>query len=169
MHEYELVVVMNPDIVEEDVPAALERVASAVTSRGGEVVDVLPWGRRRLAYAIARHTEGNYVLHNIKLDPLRAHELESGFAISDDILRHLLIRKDEGTFEEAAAAAAAAAERAAAAQPAASATEAPTAASEPAVEAEAPGAETEPATETESSADAEATAEPVGAQADGSA
>ncbi len=95
MHEYELVVVMNPDIVEEDVPAALERVTTAVTSRGGEVVDVLPWGRRRLAYAIDRHTEGNYVLTHIKLDPLRAHELESGFAISDDILRHLLIRNDE--------------------------------------------------------------------------
>lgn len=95
MHEYELVVVMNPDIVEEDVPAALERVTTAITSRGGEVVDVLPWGRRRLAYTIDRHTEGNYVLTHIKLDPLRAHELESGFAISDDILRHLLIRNDE--------------------------------------------------------------------------
>jgi small subunit ribosomal protein S6 len=95
LHDYELVVVMNPDIVEEDVPAALDRVTAAVTSRGGEVVDVQPWGRRRLAYPIRRHTEGNYVLTNIRLDPLRAHELESGFAISDDILRHLLIRKDE--------------------------------------------------------------------------
>ena len=54
-----------------------------------------PWGRRRLAYPISRHTEGNYVLTQIKLDPERTHELESGFAISDDILRHLLIRKDE--------------------------------------------------------------------------
>ena len=95
MHEYELVVVINPDIVEEDVPAALERLSTAVTSRGGEVVDVQPWGRRRLAYPISRHTEGNYVVTQIKLDPERAHELEGGFAISDDILRHLLIRKDE--------------------------------------------------------------------------
>jgi small subunit ribosomal protein S6 len=95
LHEYELVVVMNADIAEEDVPAAIERVTSAVTTRGGEVVEVTPWGRRKLAYPISQHSEGNYVLTQIKLDPLRAHELESGFAISDDIVRHLLIRTDE--------------------------------------------------------------------------
>ena len=50
---------------------------------------------RRLAYAINRRTEGNYVIGQIKLDPERAHELESGFQISEEILRHLLIRKDE--------------------------------------------------------------------------
>ncbi len=95
MHEYELIVVMNPEIPEEDVPAAIERVTGAITARGGEVAEVLPWGRRKLAYPINRHSEGNYVLTNMRMDPLRAHELESGFAISDDILRHLLIRKDE--------------------------------------------------------------------------
>ena len=95
MHEYELVVVMNPEIVEEDVPSAIERLTAAITSRGGEVGDVQPWGRRKLAYSINKHTEGNYVLTNIKLDPARAHELGSTFFISDEILRHLLIRKDE--------------------------------------------------------------------------
>jgi small subunit ribosomal protein S6 len=95
LHEYELVVVMNPEIAEDDVPAAIERVTSAVSSRGGEVVEVAPWGRRKLAYAINRHLEGNYVVTQIRLDPARAHELESGFAISDDVIRHLLIRKDE--------------------------------------------------------------------------
>ncbi len=95
MHEYELIVVIDPEILEEDVPAALERVTTAVTSRGGEIVETLPWGRRRLAYPINRRTEGNYVISQIKLDPARAHELEAGFAISEEILRHLLIRKDE--------------------------------------------------------------------------
>ena len=90
-----MIVVMTPDIPEEDVPAAIDRVTSAVTSRGGELVDVQPWGRRRLAYPIGRHIEGNYVLTHFRLDPLRAHELEGNFAISDDIMRHLLIRKDE--------------------------------------------------------------------------
>ena len=95
LHEYELVVVMNPEIPEEDVPAAIERVTSAVTSRGGTIDEVQPWGRRKLAYPIKRHMEGNYLLTNIKLDPGRAHDLESNFMISEDILRHLLIRKDE--------------------------------------------------------------------------
>ncbi len=95
MHEYELVVVMNPEIPEEDVQSAIDRVTSAVTSRGGSVDEVQPWGRRKLAYPIRRHMEGNYILTNIKLDPERAHDLESNFKISEDILRHLLIRKDE--------------------------------------------------------------------------
>jgi small subunit ribosomal protein S6 len=95
LHEYELVVVIDPEIVEEDLPAAIERVSAAVTTRGGEIVDQQPWGRRRLAYPIRRRTEGNYVVSQIRLDPARAHEMESGFRISEEILRHLLIRKDE--------------------------------------------------------------------------
>jgi small subunit ribosomal protein S6 len=95
LHEYELVVVINPEIAEEDVPAAIERVTTAVTTRGGEVVDIKPWGRRRMAYAIKSHREGNYLVSQIRLDPRRTHELESGFAISDEILRHLLVRTDE--------------------------------------------------------------------------
>lgn len=95
MHEYELVVVMNPDIAEDDVPAAIDRLTGAITARGGEVAEVQPWGRRKLAYPISSHVEGNYVLTNMRMDPARAHELESGFHISEDILRHLLIRKDE--------------------------------------------------------------------------
>jgi small subunit ribosomal protein S6 len=95
LHEYELVVVMNPEIAEDDVPAAIDRVSAAVTSRGGEVAEVTPWGRRKLAYPISGHIEGNYLISQIRLDPSRTHELEGGFAISEDILRHLLIRKDE--------------------------------------------------------------------------
>jgi small subunit ribosomal protein S6 len=95
LHEYELVVVLNPDIPEEDMETAVERVTGAVTTRGGEVREVQPWGRRRLAYPIRRHVEGHYVLTNISLDPSRARDLENSFLISDDILRHLLVRKDE--------------------------------------------------------------------------
>lgn len=95
MHRYELVVVINPDIAEEDVPAAIERVSAAVTGRGGEVIEVQPWGRRKLAYPIRRHLEGNYVTTQLRLDPARVREVEAGFAISEEILRHLLIRADE--------------------------------------------------------------------------
>ena len=95
MRDYELVVVLNPEIVEEDLPAAVERVHCAFTSRGGEIVETREWGRRRLAYPISRHTEGNYVISQIKVDPALTHEIESQFNISEDILRHLLVRKDE--------------------------------------------------------------------------
>ncbi len=95
VHEYELVVVMHPDIPEEDVPAAMERVTGAITNRGGEVQEVLPWGRRKLAYPLKRQIEGNYFLTNLRLDPERARELEANLLISDEVLRHLLIRRGE--------------------------------------------------------------------------
>ena len=95
LHEYELMVVMHPDIPEEDVPAAIERVTGTVTSRGGEVQEVNAWGRRRLAYPIKRQVEGNYVVTNVRLDPTRCREVESTLMISEDVLRHLLIRRDE--------------------------------------------------------------------------
>jgi small subunit ribosomal protein S6 len=95
LRQYELVVVMNPDIPEEDVPAAIDRVTSTVTNRGGEIEEVVPWGRRKLAYPIARQIEGNYVLTHIRLEPTRAREVESSLMLSEDVLRHLLVRKDE--------------------------------------------------------------------------
>jgi small subunit ribosomal protein S6 len=88
-------VVMHPDIPEEDMPAAVERINGAITSRGGEVQETNPWGRRRLAYPINRQVEGNYVVTNIRLDPNRCRDLESSLMISEDVLRHLLIRRGE--------------------------------------------------------------------------
>ncbi len=92
MREYELVVILTPQLAEEEMPAAIERLSQSVTNRGGEVVEVNPWGRRKLAYPIQRHIEGNYVLTKIKLDPARTVELESGLKMSEEVLRHLLVR-----------------------------------------------------------------------------
>jgi small subunit ribosomal protein S6 len=95
MREYELVVVIDPEITEEDVPAAIERLNGAISARGGEVVDSRHWGRRRLAYPIGKHNDGNYIISQVTLDPARVHDLESQFKISEEILRHMFVRKDE--------------------------------------------------------------------------
>jgi small subunit ribosomal protein S6 len=95
VREYELVTIWNPDIGEENMPTVIERLTAAVTSRGGEVTDTNAWGRRRLAYHISRFSEGSYLVMQLKLDPARAAELESQLRINEDVLRHLLVRKDE--------------------------------------------------------------------------
>ena len=64
-------------------------------SFGGEVVDVNHWGRRRLAYPIKRHFEGNYVVSQIRLDPGSVSDLEGGLRISEEILRHLVVQAGE--------------------------------------------------------------------------
>ena len=95
LRNYELVVVLSPDISEDEVPASLERLQQSVTGRGGEVVDLNHWGRRRLAYPIARHLEGNYVISQIRLDPEQVASLEGTLRISEEILRHLIVKAGE--------------------------------------------------------------------------
>ena len=95
MREYELAVVISPDVTDEEAPEAYDRVRQMVTSRGGEVVNEDVWGRKKLAYPIGKHLEGNYVFTDIKLPPERVRDLESGLQISEEVLRHMLIRKDD--------------------------------------------------------------------------
>jgi small subunit ribosomal protein S6 len=95
LRDYELVFILSPDIPEEEMPAAIERVTQAVTSRGGEVKEIDRWGRKKLAYPIAGHIEGDYVLTQVRLDPARTAELEAGFHISEEVIRHLLVRVGE--------------------------------------------------------------------------
>jgi len=95
MREYELAVVITPDVAEEESPQAYERVRQMITSRGGEVVSEDAWGKRKLAYPIGKHLEGNYLFTEIKLPPERVKDLEAGLQISEEVLRHMLIRKDD--------------------------------------------------------------------------
>ena len=95
LRDYEMVVILNPEIGDDVVGESLERLSQTVTSRGGEIVDVNHWGRRRLAYPIKRHLEGNYVVSQIKLDPGQVPDLESNLRISEEVIRHLIVRADE--------------------------------------------------------------------------
>jgi small subunit ribosomal protein S6 len=95
LRDYELVVILNPEIGDDALPDSLLRVEQAITSRGGEVVESNNWGRRRLAYPIQRHFEGSYIVSQIKLDPTLVPELEGTFRISEDVIRHMIIRADE--------------------------------------------------------------------------
>ena len=92
MREYELVVILSPELAEEDVPAAIDRLSQLIADRGGEVRDVDRWGRRKLAYPIKKHLEGNYLVTQVKLDPNRTSDVEAALRISEEVLRHLLVR-----------------------------------------------------------------------------
>ncbi len=95
MRDYELVLVISPKVADEGIPAIVERVSQFITGRGGSVTEVNNWGRRKLAYPIKHFTEGNYVLTRIKLEAKATADLEAGLQISEDILRHLLVKVGE--------------------------------------------------------------------------
>jgi len=92
LRDYELVVIISPQVADEDVPAALEKVGQSITDRGGTITEVNQWGRRKLAYPIKRFLEGNYVLTQFKIEPKMTAELEASLRLAEDILRHLLVR-----------------------------------------------------------------------------
>jgi small subunit ribosomal protein S6 len=91
MKDYELTVILDPEIADENVPATLERIHNTITSRGGEVVDTDHWGRKRLAYPIKRKLEGNYFLSRVRMDPASERDLERTLNIAEDVLRHMVI------------------------------------------------------------------------------
>lgn len=94
MRKYELVTVLRPDIGDDEVQQVLERLQDAVRNRGGQVEQVEHWGRRKLAYPIKRYLEGNYVLSHIQLEPEQTQELERSLLLSEDVIRHLLVKLD---------------------------------------------------------------------------
>ncbi|MPZ14371.1 MAG: 30S ribosomal protein S6 [Chloroflexi bacterium] len=92
--EYELMFILPPNLEEQATNAATERVRSYVAARGGEVQSHEPWGRRRLAYPIRKHTEGMYHVARITLGPDNAIELDRALRLNEQILRHLIVRAD---------------------------------------------------------------------------
>ena len=96
MRRYELVAIISPQVADEELPDAVERlIRRPVESQGGVCEEVDLWGRRKLAYPIQSQLEGSYVLTHLQLEPARTKELEQGLHISEEVLRHLLVRLDE--------------------------------------------------------------------------
>lgn len=92
LQRYELVVIIDPEVTEESIPAALDKMTGFITQRGGAMLKVDRWGRRKLAYPIKHHREGDYVVAQFELEPNKTGELEASLRLADEFLRHLLVR-----------------------------------------------------------------------------
>ena len=90
--DYELVLIISPEIVDETLDTTIDKVSQFITEKDGTISDVERWGKRRLAYPIKHFMEGSYVLTRFKLKPALSKELEANLQISEAILRHLLIK-----------------------------------------------------------------------------
>jgi len=86
--------ILAPDLEEEAVTTATERVRTYVTARGGELRSLEPWGRRRLAYPIEKYREGSYHLAHFKLDPDQAIELDRSLKLNEQVIRHMITKLD---------------------------------------------------------------------------
>lgn len=95
MRPYELMYLMPPTVDEERMTAVGERIQSTITGLGGKVEKTGPATRRRLAYEVAHHRDGQYAVVEFSLPPEQSRELERTIHLTEDILRHLVVRRDE--------------------------------------------------------------------------
>ena len=96
MPAYELMYIVRPELDEEAVQQAIDRVNQLVQTNGGQVLRVTPWGKRRLSFTVKDQREGYYVVADVELDRARIQEIERVLKISDTVFRHLLVRQPEG-------------------------------------------------------------------------
>jgi small subunit ribosomal protein S6 len=93
MRHYEIVFIVHPD-QSEQVPGMIERYRGLVTSKGGNMHRLEDWGRRQLAYPLAKVHKAHYVLMNVECDQGTLDELEHAFKFNDAVLRHLTVKMD---------------------------------------------------------------------------
>ena len=89
---YELIYIIRPEADEDNCEATVENVGRFITGKGGVISEVERWGKRRLAYPIKQFGEGTYVLTRFQMQPEYNKELETNLRISEDVIRHLLVK-----------------------------------------------------------------------------
>ncbi len=151
-HQYELMVILDPEIDERTVAPSLDKFLNVIRTDGGSIDNVDIWGRRRLAYEINKKTEGIYAVVNFTANSDATVELDRQLKLSEAVMRTKVLRAEEGMAQVAAAKKLAdekAARKAAAPAktPAAAPAKAPAAAAAPAPAAVAPAAPAKPAAE----------------------
>ena len=98
MREYELVVVLNPMLAQEEAKGSWERIKALAVERGGSVTHEEWWGTKRLAYPIRRRgetfAEGLYILGRFQMEPTLAPEIEAGLRLMEEVLRFLVVKAE---------------------------------------------------------------------------
>ena len=95
MRNYEAMYILKTTLEDEAIDTAVTRFEDVVKNGGGEIVKTDRWGKRRLAYELNGVTEGYYILMTFKSPSSATQELERILKIHDDVVRHLVIKKDE--------------------------------------------------------------------------
>ena len=91
MREYEIMLILPADAEDPAVDGVVERITGVLAKSGGEVGQVDKWGRRRLAYEIAKSTEGFYVVARFTAEPDAILELERVLTLADEVVRFKVV------------------------------------------------------------------------------
>ena len=95
MNKYELALIVNAKIEDDARAAVVEKAKGYITRFGGTVSEVEEWGKQKLAYEIQKMDEGFYYFIQFEAEPEAPAEIEGRVRIMDNVLRFLIVRKDE--------------------------------------------------------------------------
>jgi len=93
-HQYELMVILDPELDERTVAPSLDKFLNVIRAEGGSVEHVDIWGRRRLAYEIAKKSEGIYAVVDFTSSPEASIELDRQLKLNEAVLRTKVLRKE---------------------------------------------------------------------------
>ena len=105
---YEVMIIIDADLEEETIRAAVERWLQLIESKGAERGHVDWWGKRRLAYEIKHKSDGYYVVVQARAEPAAMDELHRTLSLADEVIRHMVLRIPEKVYGPPKAAGAAA-------------------------------------------------------------
>jgi small subunit ribosomal protein S6 len=102
MHQYELMVILDPEIDERTVAPSLDKFLNVIRNDGGTVDKVDIWGKRRLAYEINKKNEGIYAVVDFTAESATTNELDRQLNLSEAVMRTKVLRAEEGIAQVAA-------------------------------------------------------------------
>jgi len=95
LRDYEVLYIVRADLDDDKVQEVVKRVNTLIERSGGVAERTNLWGKRKLAYEVKHQKEGSYVLQDFRIGPDRIPELEAALKITEEVLRHLIVRKPE--------------------------------------------------------------------------
>jgi small subunit ribosomal protein S6 len=95
LRDYEILYIVRADLEDDKVQDIIKRVNTLIEKAGGSAERTNIWGKRKLAYEVKHQKEGSYVLQDFQIGPDHVPELEAALKITEDVLRHLIVRKPE--------------------------------------------------------------------------
>ena len=94
MNKYETIFIINPNVEEAGIKELIQKFSDLINN-AGKVENVEEMGKRKLAYEIKKNKEGYYVLINFEAQPELIKELERIYRITDEVIKFIVVRKDE--------------------------------------------------------------------------
>jgi small subunit ribosomal protein S6 len=98
LRPYEVMIIIDADLEEETIRAAVERWLQLIESKGAQRGYIDFWGKRRLAYEVKHRTEGYYVVIQAKAEPAAMDELHRVLSLADEVIRHKVLRIPEEVY-----------------------------------------------------------------------